>query len=351
MTQSVASTRATVRSDGSLLVNGQATFPMGMYHVSWAGNAAKRLRDLNAIANLGFNTVNMTMFDSEGDIAGFTKVLDAAQNRGMKVLIEDFSAKSIASLKGHPATLGWMIADDCNNLVTPLELEKRHRATKALDADHLTYTSMAISFANSHTDYFGRADAVGNQSYPIDGGDAISVVYPVMQKLVAEAAQKGTLPIANLQSFRWENGRYPTAPELNNMTNQALAAGVKGILYYTYLDSTNDLAKYAALNGELKRLNREVKLLTPVLVNGQRRSVTVSGNRQAIATYWDYQGHRYLQVLNPNGKASAKVQFALPAGSAGLSRLLAGRPTTLRAQGGQVSGTLAPLATQWYEVN
>lgn len=350
-TQSTASTRATVRPDGTLLVNGQATFPMGMYHVSWAGNAAKRLRDLNAIANLGFNTVNMTMFDPEGDVAGFTKVLDTAQSRGMKVLIEDFNAKSIASLKSHPATLGWMIADDCNNLITPQELEKRHRATKTLDPNHLTYTSMAISFANSHTAYFGRADAVGNQSYPIDGGDPLNVVYPVMQKLVAEATQKGTLPIANLQSFRWSNGRYPTAPELNNMTNQALAAGVKGILYYTYLDSTNDLATYGALNGELKRLNREVKLLAPVLMNGQRRSAQISGNRQAISTYWEYQGHRYLQVLNLSDKVSAKVQFALPVGSTRLSQLLAGRPVTLRAQSGQISGTLAPLATQWYEVN
>lgn len=344
-------TGTTVRPDGTLLVGNQAMFPMGFYHVSWAGNAQKRLRDLNAIANLGFNTVNMTMFDPEMDLGGFTKVLDTAQARGMKVIVEDYNATSIAALKSHPATLGWMIADDCNNRVTPQELEKRHRATKALDPDHLTYTSMAISFANSHTDYFGRADAVGNQSYPIDGGDPISVVYPVMQKLVSEAAQKGTLPIANLQSFRWENGRYPTAQELNSMTNQALAAGVKGILYYTYLDTTNDMAKYTQLNGELRKLAREVKLLAPVLLNGERQSVAVPGvGGRVKATVWTYQGHRYLQVVNLNDKAAQSVTLNMPSGNA-LKPLFAGRPTGLKLQAGKVSGTLGTLSTHWYELN
>lgn len=340
-----------VRADGTLLVGGQPMFPMGFYHVSWAGDAQKRLRDLQAIASMGFNVMNATMFDPQEDLDGYRKLLDTAQSRGVKLMIEDFNAVSIAALKSHPATLGWMIADDCNNLITPSELQRRHQATKALDPDHLTYTSMAISFADSHLGYFGNADAIGNQSYPVDGGDSVGVVYPVMRKLVEQSAAKGTLPIANLQSFRWTDGRYPTPRELNSMTNQALAAGVKGILYYTYLDKTNDLAQYSGLNSELRKLAAEVKLLAPVLMNGERQALTLPASvPEARATLWSYEGRRYLQVLNLSENDAQKLRLALPAGSVGLTPLFAGRAATLSVSSGQITGTLPALGAQWYEV-
>lgn len=341
--------RATVRPDGTLLVDGQPMFPMGFYHVSWAGNAQRRLRDMHAIADMGFNVMNATMFDPQDDLQGYGQLLREARARGMKLLVEDFNAVSISTFKNDPAVLGWMIADDCNNLVTPQELERRHRATKALDPRHLTYTSMAISFANSHADYFGRADAVGNQSYPVGGGDRVGVVYPVMQRLVAQAARKGTLPIANLQSFRWPDGRLPTARELYSMTNQALGAGVKGILYYAYLDPSNDLAQQPGLRSELRRVAAELRLLAPFLMDGQRRELAVS-TPGARATLWTYQGHRYLQVLSLNETKRETIKVALGEQAGSITPLLAGRPTGLRLQDGAVSGALAPLTAQWYEV-
>lgn len=349
---------ASVRPDGTLLVGGAPMFPMGFYHVSWAAEKSiqvqKRLRDLHAIADLGFNTMNAAMFDAEGDIQNYGQLLNAAQSRGMKLFVEDFGDSAISTFKTHPATLGWMIADDCNALITPEELERRHLRTKALDPHHLTYTSMAISFANSHTEFFGRADAVGNQSYPVGPagyGDSLAVVYPVMRRLVAESALKGTLPIANLQSFRWPGGRYPTATELNSMTNQALGAGVKGILYYTYLDSGNDLATYTGLNTELRKLASEVKLLAPVLMNGQRQTLALTGNLgEASATLWTHGGRRYLQVLSLNETRNQTVSIKVPGGASTLTPLFSGRPKGLSLKAGAVSGSLTPLTAHWYEV-
>ncbi|WP_027461239.1 hypothetical protein [Deinococcus murrayi] len=349
---------ASVRPDGTLLVGGAPLFPLGFYHVSWAAEKSvrvqKRLRDLHAVADLGFNTMNVTMFDPEADIAEFGKLLDAAQGRGMKLLVEDFGEASIQAFKTHPATLGWMIADDCNTRITPQELERRHREVKALDPHHLTYTSMAISFTNSHPEFFGRADAVGNQSYPVgpEGyGDSLAVVYPVMQRLVAEAARTGTLPVANLQSFRWPGGRYPTATELNSMTNQALGAGVKGILYYTYLDPTNDLSTHTGLRTELRTLAAEIKLLAPVLLNGERQTLALTGNLgEARATLWSHEGRRYLQVLSLNETQRQTVSIRVPGGASTLTPLFAGRPKSLSLKAGAVSGSLPPLTAQWYEV-
>ncbi|EYB69473.1 hypothetical protein DEIPH_ctg005orf0028 [Deinococcus phoenicis] len=338
-----------VQAGGTLTIGGQPMFPMGFYHVSWAGNAERRLRDMQAIADMGFNVMNAAMFDAQDDIPGFQALLRSAQSRGMKLLVEDFNAVSIAALKNEPALLGWMIGDDCNSLLTPQQLQERHRATKALDPGHLTYASMAITFANSHAAYFGKSDAVGNQSYPVDGGDEVGVVYPVMKRLVEESRANGTLPIANLQSFRWKDGRLPNARELYSMTNQALGAGVKGILYYTYLDQTNDLATQPALRTELKRLAGEVKLLSPFLLEGQRQDLN-AGSLEARATLWTYKGHRYLQVLSLSETARQNVKITLGEKTAQLVPLLAGRPTGLQLKNGAVTGALTPLTAQWYEL-
>ena len=348
---SSATSTTNVRADGTLLANNQAMFPMGFYHVSWAGNETRRMRDMNAIADMGFNTMNATMFDPEVDLEGYRKLLDAAQKRGMKLMVEDFNATSIQALKSHPAVLGWMIADDCHNLITPDELHRRHLATKALDSQHITYTSLALNIFDRRNEYFGYADAVGDQAYPVDGGDSVNFVHGVMKILVAQSAAKKTMPIANLQAFRWENGRYPTPSELNSMTNQALAAGVKGILYYTYLDPTNDLAKYTGLNTELKSLAREVKLLAPVLTNGQRSVLkTNRTDDQAIAHLWTYQNRRYLQVINMNETKGQTVKVQLPSSATKLLPLFAGRPSGLKVSGSTVIGSMTTLAVHWYEV-
>ncbi|ULH13890.1 hypothetical protein MF271_00130 (plasmid) [Deinococcus sp. KNUC1210] len=348
ITPAPSSSVTNVRPDGTLLVGNQAFFPMGFYHVSWAGNAARRMHDMNAIADLGFNVMNATMFDPLDDLKGYQTLLASARARGMKLMVEDYNDVSIQTLKSDPAVLGWMIADDCNRLVTPDMLKSRNQHVKSLDPDHLTYASMAISFSNSHAAYFGKSDAIGNQSYPVDdGGDPVSVVYPVMKQLVTESKVNGTLPIANLQSFRWPDGRYPTTRELYSMTNQALGAGVKGILYYTYLDSTNDMNTQPQLRTELKKITGEVKLLAPLLMNGQRQEVpTTNGNVKA--TIWTLGNLRYLQVLNLSDTDRHSLTLSLPGSTSTLAPVFSGRPATMKLKTGSITGALDPLTAQWY---
>ncbi|GGR10635.1 hypothetical protein [Deinococcus ruber] len=348
VTPTPSSSSTAVRPDGTLMVGNQAFFPMGFYHVSWAGNATRRMRDMNAIADLGFNVMNATMFDPQDDLDGYRTLLASARNRGMKLLVEDFNDVSIQSLKSDPAVLGWMIADDCNRLVTPEALQTRNQHVKALDPDHLTYASMAISFSNSHAAYFGKSDAIGNQSYPVDdGGDPVSVVYPVMKQLVTESRVNGTLPIANLQSFRWPNGRYPTTRELYSMTNQALGAGVKGILYYTYLDSTNDMNTQPLLRTELKKITGEVKLLAPLLMNGQKEEVPTT-NGDVKVNVWTLGNLRYLQVLNLSDTNRHNLTLKLPGNTSTLAAVFSGRPVTMKLKSGSITGALDPLTAQWY---
>lgn len=346
---SVATTNVVAaRADGTVMANSQPMFPMGFYHVSWAGNAARRLADMKTIAAMGFNAMNVSMIDPD-DLNTFRTFLDTAQAKGMKLFVEDYSDTAIKAIKDHPAMLGWMVADDCNNRYTPAEVQSRAAAVKALDPNHLTYTSMAISFSNDHSAYFGKTDVVGDQAYPIGVGDPLTMVYPVMQTLVKQSVANGSVPIANLQSFKWQGGRYPTAAELNSMTNQALAAGVKGILYYAYLDPTNDMASYTGLNPELKKLANEMKLLTPVLTQGERTELSTN-SQKAAAHMWTYSGKRYVQVISLNETASQTLKVTLPSAASSLTPLFANRPKGMKVSGTQISGPIAAYSTQWYEV-
>lgn len=338
-----------VKADGTVAVNDQAMFPLGFYHLSWMGTPARRMADMKTIASMGFNTMVTTMFDPIDDIEGTRTLLQTANANGMKLLLEDFNAQSISALKNEPGLMGWMVADDCHVHYTTAELQTRHNTVKQADPTHLTYASTAVSYSNARSDYFGRTDMMGNQSYPIGGGDDINSVYGTLKILVAESAKKGTAPIANLQSFNWDGQRMPTTQEVYNMTSQALGAGVKGILYYTYLDQGTDLNNNAAIKTELSKAAKEIKQLTPMLLNGQRREVVASGALRVVQ--WAYNGKRYLQVINVS-ESSTTANFKLPESAGKLSALFAGRPTGLKLQADKTTlkGQMGALAVHWYQV-
>lgn len=358
------------REDGVMMVKGQPFFMMGMNHVSWAGDAARRQRDLVAIGDLGFNTFAGSTVVGDSDPAIYKKLLDTAQGRGMMIMTSPYEptkAEFAAPMMNHPAHMGWGILDDCQNAhPDPAEavriLMERHATSKQIDPGHLTVTSLGISFSNDRSEFFGidKADVVTNQAYPIGTVDEIGMVYPVMAKLVERADiasrqnlndGRGVVPVANLQTFRWEGGRYPTALELSSMTYQSLAAGVKGILYYTYFDRTNDMATYHALDAELKTLNREVRQLAPILMHGKRQTVAVEDTWGAAkATVWTYQKRRYLVVLNQDYQHDQQLTLQLPFTAKRLVPLFAGRPSGLTLRGRTVSGFMPAMGAHWYEV-
>lgn len=358
------------REDGVMMVNGKPFFMMGMNHVSWAGDAARRQRDLVAMADLGFNTFAGSTVEEDGDPAIYKKLLDTAYARGMMIMTSPYEptkAEFAAPMKDHPAHMGWGILDDCQNAHNdPVEavkiLMERHATSKQIDPNHLTVTSLGISFTNDRREFFGvdKADVVTNQAYPIGTVDEIGMVYPVMAKLVERADiasrknptdGRGVVPVANLQTFKWEGGRYPTPLELNSMTNQSLAAGVKGILYYTYFDSTNDMSTYHALDTEIKNLNREIKQLAPILMNGKRQAIPVTDTWGAAkATLWTYQNRRYLLVLNQDYQHDQELTLQLPGNAKRLVPLFAGRPSGMTLRGRTVSGFMPAMGSHWYEV-
>jgi hypothetical protein len=334
-----------LRSDGVILKNGQPFFPFGFYHVSWGSSSADMIKHLNILADAGFNVMHASQTPSNN----YGAFLDEANKRNIFVITEfgDDRLKVVNQYKSKPAVLGWNIADDIDNGHTTREQTiERHKQLKAADPNHLTYVSgykRTTQPSPNIGNYVDIPDTVGMQSYPISM-DILGAVYVTMANAVDAAKPYNRPIIGNVQSFKWyhSGARAPTAKEARNMTYQALIAGVKGIIYYTFYDSSNYLPNYVDAWDEFKALVPEIKQLSPVFLNGKLSRVN-TGAQGVYASYWEHQNKIYVIAVNTLSNQSKNVAIKLPADAATqATSMFANRPTGLVVNNGNLTGTIHP---------
>ncbi len=374
-----------VRPDGAPLVDGKPWFPVGIYHVSWVDDRMGEplRRDLAEIARAGFDSVLCTV-----DLREDTReTLDAARRLGLR-LIPEVNAKHLEKVaardKDHPAVVGWIVGDDVTGELKPEELRRRIERVRAAAPGKLLYASAY----NSGEAWLGETpaeaflqtglDAVGMQNYPIPwdpvhgrhggfdfapgphaGGNHRARVFWGMKRTVDKARRAGSHAVlANLQCFRWNRKgsqwRWPTPSELSNMTYQALAAGVNGVLYYTFYDGS------AATNGgshaverpelwaEASRLAGELRALAPAFLDGARSTWPREEDAAARVVHaaWKLADRTLVIAASVSGEAQ-EVALPLPGGVLGrVEAAFAGRPATLSLTNGRLSGRLAAEGVQ-----
>lgn len=340
--------------NGTIKVGQKAMFPFGFYHVSWASDPATRKRDMLEMSSAGFNTMSASVINDD-DNAHYGDFLDAAAKARMYVMTEGLFASSIPIMAKKPAVLAWMVADDCNLNFSPEEVRRRSEATRALDATHPTYAALFTTYEDSHKSFFGTSSMMGNMSYPIGSSNVgIGSTYDMQRLSVAASAQSGTVPIANLQAFQLNlaGSRMVTPAEVYNMTYQAIGAGIKGILYYTYRDQTSDIHRNPAVLNTIKGIVPEINKISPILLDAQPNYLDTN-NGSVHATAWQYQGHTYLLLTNvsPTQAQPLYVPMATYAPSK-LELMFAARtPNQAKLSGTTLVGNIAPLAAHFYKIN
>jgi hypothetical protein len=334
-------------ANGDLRINGQPFFPFGFYHISWAdqGTAAQRLRDVKIIAEAGFNTMLTEPIRSTEQ--EMPTLLRAAQREKLLIVAHGIGLGSVRGLMEQPSLLGFTLMDDSNYNSTPAAVAELQTAYKAAAPHKLTSLTLALAMDRPESGFFGVSDVVSNMSYPIGGTDEIGVVYSVMRRTVEQAAQRGVVPVASLQTFAWPKQRWPTPAELRNMTYQALMAGVKGVVYYSYRSGGNQITDHPELWSAAQAMALQVRQLSPSLLSGVRREFTPAGESPTIrAVQYSGAGVTYLMVLNSSAQAQP-VKLALP-GAGRLRPLFSS--STLKMQAGTLSGTLGALGVQVFAV-
>src|SRR5207244_947641 len=116
-----------------------------------------------------------------------------------------------------------------------------------------------------------RTDTYGLETYPVNGGSPLSLVYTSISQAVQAAAKFQQSPYANLQTFNWAQNstqRAPTFAEYYNMAYQAIVAGAKGIINYPFYDSTTYLPNYTELWAGLQTMPAEINQLQDFFLNG-----------------------------------------------------------------------------------
>ncbi len=364
-----------VSPHGTLLRGGAEIFPFGIYHVSWIGDryGEDRAQDLLAIHDNGLLTVQ-TSLDPTSRESDFT-LLDDAARRDTGVMAELYLpalGTLIDHMKSYPAIISWQIGDDFNvttseNYCSPELLKERHELARAHDPNHVTYASggsAPVARYRSFKDYQGCVNLIGIQCYPVDNKPdfpdkrMLELCFQQLQSRVGEIEGSGIVPIANLQSFSWKKkGIFPTPSESRNMLYGSLAAGVKGVLYYTFYDGKT-IQGHVTLNqqapalwDEIGKQAEEISQLAPFLLNGTRRALP--SNAEHVHVFmWENATHKILVVFSTDRSTARDLRTAIP-DSAGetLAPLFANRPAGLELNGGILSGRIGPEEVHVYSVN
>lgn len=356
-------------NNATTMVEGKPFFIFGFYHVSWDATAAQRMKALHDIAAVGFNTIHASI-KSSNDLYEYGKFLDEAKRLGVYV-ISEFGVEPVIAVnkfKNKPAVLGWNIGDDASSHDSTNKLLQIHCQIKAADPNHLTYISVAFNLDSyrvkqSYAGYAHVANLIGGQSYPIGLPVSLNNVYDVFNIACTEAKKHNRPVIANLQTFPWTNTswrakgvnfvnrKWPTAEEVYNMTYQALLAGVKGIIYYTYYDIENSIIENSNLWNGVKNIVPEIKKLNPILLNGKLTKINTRVP-DLLAGMWTYQDHIYVMAINTSHKNVKKVSIQLPSQRVGEAKsMFPGRPSGMVIKNGKLSGSINPLDVHIYSLD
>ena len=341
-----------------LTPKGKAFFPLGFYHVSNRLTTQQRMVALQDTAAAGFNIIHTGC----SNLDDYSKFLDEANRLGVYVITEfDHAnyAQIVQKFKDKPAVLGWNIGDDAGDNKTKVQILDLQQKIKEIDPNH--YTSISISgWSRKWAEFADAADLIGGQSYPIgytlsnkiQGLPNTLVEVNHSFKLASTESSRHNRPfIANIQAFKWDNQRSPTAKEVYNMTYQSLLAGVKGILFFAYDDGAkNQIRNNPLVWNRLKSLVPEIKQLSPILIDGTLTKLDTK-NEELIAGQWKYQNRFYIIVANTSQtkKISASIKTSINNGS--VKTLFRGHPSGMKLSKRYLIGLINPEDVHIYQIN
>jgi len=265
--------QVSIGEDLATRVDGEVFFPIGVYHIS--------VQDLPRARELGFNC-----FQGWGTtLQGATEVLDAAQNNGMKVLLEMSNflrgrlnmagfGDMVEKLRDHPALLAWYTVDEPAGEQQLSWCRQAYQHVVDNDPHHPVYLVMCRP--GSFERFGTTTDILAVDPYPIPN----SVVMVSDWMKTAQDSVQGLKPVWVIpQLHNWaayhdaSAGRGPTPAEERNMVYQGLIWGAKGVIYYPWDDGPTGLIHDPVLMQGVGRINGELAMIGPALLGCQRHVV------------------------------------------------------------------------------
>jgi hypothetical protein len=284
---------------GALLWNGEPFLPISVY---WDKTADLTVDTLNAIKQLGFNTITMQAPRTAPEMR---KTLEMIQAAGLKCIpeirIKNADSKSVEYLrttietsKDSPAIIAWMVLDE-----PELGKGDYERISKEIYDIAKAADSYRPVYINHTTHQKFNRNVVGDISsvdiYPVPDQD-----YRVFPGLVEDMKVSGKPVWMWLQSTgnAYFYYREPTVDEFRVMTLSSLLKGASSVAYFANLPHSAPLRENMPELFGLIRAYAPIFLSSPVV--GSQDSATDS----ALITAWrSYNGKTYLLALNTTNRA------------------------------------------------
>ncbi len=293
-----------LRDDGTMLLDGQPFFPLGIFSVHPnPGNNFDVDAQLKEMRANGLNVVHTYMVrgrDNAKRDAEYDALVAACEKHGLLFYAEPASrrlepqernrrmAVNIFRGRNFKEVLGWGVGDDTSINTSPDDLKRLHRFCKAIDPGALTISADVIKSPSQQADYIPYADILLLESYPIrnpqpqpeemaKAAEAIDNAWAA----VDIAGVKGTSVMALPQCFKgWSSWkRYPTKEEIRAQAFIAICCRARGLIYYTSYSYKNNEGPFndPTHRREFYEVTREIAALMPSLVTRDaERQPTVS---------------------------------------------------------------------------
>ncbi len=334
-------------------------FPIGWYTGLWVPN------DLPHIVSNGMRSV--MPYHSSTDPEEIRPYLDTSQASGIKVLLElprrfvrdvDTAAVEafVTALKGHPALLGWYLADEptYNDELGPLsaaDAETLYTTIKRTDPSHpvaIAFPSTDLAAAN----YRPAMDVMMVDDYPSVGGSPefngfVTWTYSMARAAEVARAERDFFPV--IQGFGTNDGawRLPTVAEERFMVFASLQMGATGLFFWTH-DRTDN----AWADEVLSPIVARVKQMRRALIAGERPSFVRALHSDVHATAFRDRRTKAVYIVAVHyrdGTVSAPLWLRRTLRDK-KAVLLDGEPRRVRIRKGHIAQSLGPYEVKLYRL-
>lgn len=289
---------ANLSDTGTILMNGEPFFPIGLYHVSPS--------HYPMLAEAGFNAVQGI---GPRDLERFGAALDACLEHGIvmdvplyaNMQVKENMEQSLAAIEAyadHPAVMCWKIIDEPElHPKATDEVPPAYFALKA--ADPANPIELTLCQPPTFAYWAKFCDIMQVDPYPIPRQPLTMVSDWV------SLAKQGLEPWQNLTAVLqsgWipEPINQPTPEQALSMVYLSLIHGAKGIFWYSFrdpgwrLEETPLWEHFPAINAETLALSR------PVMLGEADERVSVTSPEDVVHwRAWEYDGRIWLLMTNP----------------------------------------------------
>lgn len=319
-----------IDKEGYTIKNNEKIFPLGFYIKG--GNE----EDMKRIKEAGYNTI---LSYDYGYSLNAAEYLDTAYKHGLNVIyslkdmyegktqyikeLNSAASKFINDLKNKPALLAWYTVDELRPEWLP-NINVVYDIIKQDDQNHPAFQVHDYDGFSLLEKYYYSTDIIATDPYPV--GRANLLLTSIRTEASEKAMHNSRGVWSVLQTMDWavyysdRESHSPSLDEIRNQVFQALIAGAKGILLYSYYDlfyesyprDKKNLGLFHRRWDEVKKLPNEILPLTEVILNGKRyNQLDYIENDSIKICGFEYNDDLILLFANPYYSEN-EIEITLP---------------------------------------